>query len=47
LKINVYIPEKASIKEIEADVERSFDMAAAAFLVGRHRNPGPGLLDPF
>jgi hypothetical protein len=33
--MNFYIPEKASIEEIEANVERSFDMAAAAFLVGR------------
>jgi hypothetical protein len=35
LKLNFCIPEKASIEEIEANVERSFDMAAAAFLVGR------------
>jgi hypothetical protein len=33
--MNFYVPEKASIEEIEANVERSFDMAAAAFLVGR------------
>jgi hypothetical protein len=33
--MNFHIPEKASIEEIEANVERSFDMAAAAFLVGR------------
>jgi hypothetical protein len=33
--MNFYIPEKASIEEIEANVERSFHMAAAAFLVGR------------
>jgi hypothetical protein len=33
--MNFCIPEKASIEEIEANVERSFDMAAAAFLVGR------------
>jgi hypothetical protein len=33
--MNLYIPEKASIEEIEANVERSFGMAAAAFLVGR------------
>jgi hypothetical protein len=35
LKVNFYVPEKASIEEIEANVERSFDTAAAAFLVGR------------
>jgi hypothetical protein len=35
LKMNFCIPEKALIQEIEANVERSFDMAAAAFLVGR------------
>jgi hypothetical protein len=34
--MNFYIPEKVSIKEIETDVqERSFNMAAAAFLAGR------------
>jgi hypothetical protein len=32
--MNFYIPEKASIEEIEANVERIFDMAAAAFVVG-------------